>query len=133
MLGKPLWCDKASRLGRRLGYPKVRVEVGLNSQFPASLTLVPDRRSSYFVHLKYCNMPEICTKCSRFGHKCPETEADVVQAETGEAIADIVQAEVDEAVAEEVQTEVVESLDEVGNSLAGPVLEVESRKSVITM
>ncbi|CAL1360898.1 unnamed protein product [Linum trigynum] len=69
-LGRPLWFDKSSRLGRRLGYPRVCVEMGVDSEFPDFLQLVPDRRPAYTISIEYCNKPEMCEKCSRFGHNC---------------------------------------------------------------
>ncbi|CAL1393995.1 unnamed protein product [Linum trigynum] len=72
MLGKPLWFDKSTRLGQRLGYPRVCVEMEMDSAFPDFLRLVPDRRPAYNVHIEYCNKPEICDKCCKFGHNCVE-------------------------------------------------------------
>ncbi|CAI0465081.1 unnamed protein product [Linum tenue] len=56
MIGRPLWFEKSTRLGQRLGYPKVCVEVGLETEFPESLKLVPDRRPAFHVQLEYYNM-----------------------------------------------------------------------------
>ncbi|CAL1394929.1 unnamed protein product [Linum trigynum] len=39
MIGCPLWFDKSSRLGQRLGYPRVFVKMGIDSIFPESLRL----------------------------------------------------------------------------------------------
>ncbi|CAL1407219.1 unnamed protein product [Linum trigynum] len=62
-LGKPLWIDQSTRLGQRLGYPKVLVEMTVDEEFPNELKLVPNRNPAMFVQLKYCNMPAICQKC----------------------------------------------------------------------
>ncbi|CAI0384564.1 unnamed protein product [Linum tenue] len=68
MIGKPLWFDKSTRLGQRLGYPKVCVEVGLDTEFPESLKLVPDQRPAFYVQLEYCNLLVACKKCHQLGH-----------------------------------------------------------------
>ncbi|CAL1380846.1 unnamed protein product [Linum trigynum] len=70
MLGKPLWFDQSTRLGRRLGYPKVCVEMNVDYAFLASLKLVPDKRFPLTVNLEYCHRPVICEKCNDFGHEC---------------------------------------------------------------
>ncbi|CAL1401557.1 unnamed protein product [Linum trigynum] len=78
MLGKPLWFDQSTRLGRRLGYPKVCVEMSIDSAFPTSLKLVPDKRPPMSVNLEYCHKPVIYEKCNEFGHECKVVEVEVV-------------------------------------------------------
>ncbi|CAL1368147.1 unnamed protein product [Linum trigynum] len=84
MIRRPLWFDKSSRLGQRLGYPRVCVEMGVDSVFPDSLRLVPDRRPAYNVNIEFCNKPELCKKCSRLGHDCEKVELVTPEKEEGE-------------------------------------------------
>ncbi|CAL1401351.1 unnamed protein product [Linum trigynum] len=74
MLGKPLWFDQSTRLGRRMGFPKVCVEMSIDSPFPDSIKLVPDRKTAFLVALEYCNRPLGCQKCRIFGHQCAEPQ-----------------------------------------------------------
>ncbi|CAL1395614.1 unnamed protein product [Linum trigynum] len=74
MIGKPLWFDKSTRLDQRLGYPRVCMEMGIDSEFQDFLHLVPDRRPAYNVHIELCNKPAICAKCCKFGHNCEEIQ-----------------------------------------------------------
>ncbi|CAL1360367.1 unnamed protein product [Linum trigynum] len=76
MLGKPLWFDQSTRLGRRMGFPKVCVEMSIDSPFPDSVKLVPDRKPAFSVALEYCNRPLGCQKCRVFGHQCAEPQGE---------------------------------------------------------
>ncbi|CAL1356681.1 unnamed protein product [Linum trigynum] len=70
MIGKPLWFDQSTRLGRRMGFPKVCVEMSIDSSFPTSLKLVPGLKPAFEVSLEYCNRPVGFQKCRVFGHQC---------------------------------------------------------------
>ncbi|CAL1375454.1 unnamed protein product [Linum trigynum] len=74
MIGKPLWFDQSTRLGRRMGFPKVCVEMSIDSKFPETLKLVPDHKPAFEVSLEYCNRPVGCQKCRVFGHQCDNVE-----------------------------------------------------------
>ncbi|CAL1395184.1 unnamed protein product [Linum trigynum] len=69
MIGRPLWFDQSTRLGRRMGFPKFCVEMSIDSLFPETLKLVPDHKSTFEVSLEYCNRPIGCKKCRVFGHQ----------------------------------------------------------------
>ncbi|CAL1412836.1 unnamed protein product [Linum trigynum] len=65
-----------------MGFPKVCVEMSIDSSFPETLKLVPDHKPTFEVHLEYCNRPIGCQKCRVFGHQC-ENVGDVREGDQG--------------------------------------------------
>ncbi|CAL1400400.1 unnamed protein product [Linum trigynum] len=77
MLGRPLWFDQSTRLGRRMGFPKVCVEMSIDSPFPETLKLAPDHKPAFVVNLEYFNKPIGSQKCKVFGHKCEDAGCEL--------------------------------------------------------
>ncbi|CAL1406465.1 unnamed protein product [Linum trigynum] len=69
-VGPPLWMDKTTRVGGKLGFAKVCVDLSADCGFPAKVRLYPDDDPFFEVTVEYLNLPRVCSQCQVYGHDC---------------------------------------------------------------
>ncbi|CAL1396008.1 unnamed protein product [Linum trigynum] len=69
-VGPPLWMDKTTRVGGKLGFAKVCVDLSAECGFPSKVCLYPDDDPFFDVKIEYLNLPRVCPHCQVYGHDC---------------------------------------------------------------